>query len=526
MNRRWTVPTAAALVACFTSGWFLQSRLGSHADVYREARLFETVLSHVRDYHVDSLPEAELYVQATDGLLKQLHDPYAALLRGKDWQRHVERTTGDYAGIGLLVDARNGWITVVSPMQDSPAERAGIRTGDRLLEIDGQSAASWTLDQAVQAMRGPIGSRIGVAIGREGAAEPMRYQLVRERIHQRAVPAGMLLEDGVGYLSMTMVRENAAEELEQEVDRLVKQGMRSLVLDLRSNPGGLRDEAVDAADLFLDPRRPILVSRGRAPGDNHSWSDLRPQRWAGLPIVVLVNEGTASAAEIIAGALQDHDRALVVGDTTYGKGIVQTVFTLGPELALRLTTARWYTPSGRSIQGASLDSAMGAPHGEASRISYHTTGGRLLPGGGGVVPDVVLGADTLSTAESVFAQTIGGQVPAFRDVLTAYALDLRRTGTITTAEFRVTPAMRAEVQRRLRERGVTVPDSVYTGGERIVDAQLGYEVARYLFGPAAERRRRVSEDEQIRRSLELLRNSNSPRALLGMAEVGSGSGRH
>ena len=520
MNRRWTVPAVAALVACFTSGWFLQSLVGARADVYREARLFETVLSHVRDYHVDSLAEAELYVRASDGLLKQLHDPYAALLRGRDWQRHVERTTGDYAGIGLLVDARNGWITVVSPMQDSPADRAGIRTGDRLLEIDGQSAADWTLDRAVQAMRGPIGSRIGVVIGRDGTEAPMRFQLVRERIHQRAVPAGLLLEDGVGYLSMTMVRENAAEELEQEVGRLVQQGMRSLVLDLRSNPGGLRDEAVDAADLFLDPRRPILVSRGRAPGDNHSWSDLRPQRWAGLPIVVLVNEGTASAAEIIAGALQDHDRALVVGDTTYGKGIVQTVFTLGPELALRLTTARWYTPSGRSIQGASLDSAMGAERGDARQASFHTTGGRLLAVAGGIVPDLVLGADTLTTAESAFAQSLGAEVPAFRDVLAAYALELRRTGSVTSPDFRVTPAMRAEVRRRLRERGVTMADSVYVGGERIVDAQLGYEVARYVFGPVAERRRRVAEDEQIRRAAALLRGSRSPRALLGMAETG------
>jgi carboxyl-terminal processing protease len=395
MNRRWTVPAVLALVVCFTSGWFLQSRLAPHGEVYREARLFETVLAHVRDYHVDSLPEAELYVQATEGLLHQLHDPYAALLRGREWERHMERTTGDYAGIGLLVDARNGWVTVVSPMQGSPAERAGIRTGDRLLEIDGKAAADWTLDQAVQAMRGKVGTPIEVMVGRDDTAAALRFRLVRERIHQPAVPAGILLPGGIGYLGMTMVREHAAAELEREVERLVGDGMRALVLDLRSNPGGLRDEAVEAADLFLDPAQQILVSRGRAPGDNQAWSDDRPQRWRDLPIVVLVNGGTASAAEIIAGALQDHDRALVVGDTTYGKGIVQTVFTLGPELALRLTTARWYTPSGRSIQGAELDSAMGAAHAAAEPVTFRSTGGRVLSAGGGIVPDVVLGPDTL-----------------------------------------------------------------------------------------------------------------------------------
>jgi carboxyl-terminal processing protease len=177
-----------------------------------------------------------------------------------------------------------------------------------------------------------------------------------------------------------MNRENSAAELEQEVTRLVGEGMKSLVLDLRSNPGGLRDEAVQAADLFLDPQQRILVSRGRAPGDNHVWLDDAPQRWRGMPIVVLVNRGTASAAEIIAGALQDHDRALVAGDTTYGKGIVQTVFPLGPEVALRMTTARWYTPSGRSIQGAMLDSAMGAEHAVAVQVGFQSDAGRVLAG--------------------------------------------------------------------------------------------------------------------------------------------------
>ena len=169
------------------------------------------------------------------------------------------------------------------------------------------------------------------------------------------------------------------------------------------------------------------MSRGRAPGDNHRWLDRRPQRWAKLPIVVLVNGGSASAAEIIAGALQDQDRALIVGDTTYGKGIVQTVFPLGPELALRMTTARWYTPSGRSIQGATLDSAMGVQH-AAQQATYRSSGGRMLSGWGGIVPDVVLGPDTLTSGESLFAQALGNQIPAYRDVLTAYALDLRRDG--------------------------------------------------------------------------------------------------
>jgi carboxyl-terminal processing protease len=313
-----------------------------------------------------------------------------------------------------------------------------------------------------------------------------------------------------------MVRENGAEELDEEVSRLVVQGMRTLVLDLRSNPGGLRDEAVRIADLFLDPKEDILVSRGRAPGDNHRWTDAWPQRWRNLPIVVLVNGGTASAAEIIAGALQDHDRALLVGDTTYGKGIVQTVFPLGPELALRMTTAHWYTPSGRSIQGAQLDSAMGVTPALPRHAMFRSSAGRLLPASGGIVPDVVLAPDTLEPAESLFAGAMEGHVALFRDVLTAYALDLRKTGSVVSESFVVTPAMRNEVRRRLEAGGVVLTDSVFAGGTRVVEQQLGYEVARYVFGPAAERRRRVVGDDEVQRAVALLRGTTSPQALLGL----------
>jgi carboxyl-terminal processing protease len=522
MSRRWAVSAVLAMLVCFSSGWLLQRRLGAGTDVYQQARLFETVLARVRDYHVDSLPEAELYRRATDGMLKELQDPYAALLVGKDYARLQERTTGDYVGIGLQVDARNGWITVVAPMPGTPAERLGIRPGDQLTEVDGLSAAGWTLDRAVQALRGQVGSPIDVAMMRDGSAGPVRFHLNRERIHQRAVPEGVLLNGGVGYLSLTMNRENSAAELAQEITRLVGEGMKSLVLDLRSNPGGLRDEAVQAADLFLDPQQRILVSRGRAPGDNHVWLDGAPQRWRGMPIVVLVNRGTASAAEIIAGALQDHDRALVVGDTTYGKGIVQTVFPLGPEVALRMTTARWYTPSGRSIQGALLDSVMGAEHSVAVQVGFQSDAGRVLPGGGGIVPDVRLEPDTLSSAEQLFARALEGQMSSYRDVLTAYALRLRSSQEIRSESFEITPIMRQEVRRLLQQRGVAVSDSVFGGGAQLIDEQLAHEIVRYRFGPAAERRRRVADDPQIGRAVALLRNAPTPQALLGMAAAAPG----
>jgi carboxyl-terminal processing protease len=515
VRRRWTVPAVLAMVACFTSGWILQGRLAGRSDPYQQARIFEEVLLHLRDFHVDSLTESELYVRATRGLLKELHDPYAALLEGKDLQRHLERTTGDYGGLGLQVDARNGWITVIAAMQGSPADRAGIRTGDQIIEVNGLSAANWTLDRAVDAMRGEVGTRVDLLVRREEVPTPLRFSLVRGRIHQPAVLAGVLLRDGVGYLGITIVRENSANELDREIQRLVAQGMRSLVLDLRSNPGGVRDEAVQAADLFLDPGQEILESRGRAPGDNRRWSDTSPPRWRTMPVVVLVNRGTASAAEIIAGALQDHDRALLAGDTTYGKGIVQTVFPLSSEAALRMTTARWYTPSGRSIQGAALDSAMGAAH-IVPVATFRSDGGRPLNGAGGLVPDIILEPDTLTAGEVALILALQSHVAVFRDVLSAYALELRHGSAIRTESFEVTAAMRNEIRRRLAQRGVTLTDSIVQGASKLLDDEVGYEIARYVFGPEGERRRRIQQDQQIQRAAELVRRSSSPQQLLGM----------
>ncbi|HEX6615693.1 MAG TPA: S41 family peptidase, partial [Gemmatimonadales bacterium] len=266
-------------------------------------------------------------------------------------------------------------------------------------------------------------------------------------------------------------------------------------------------------------------------------SDLRPQRWAGLPIVVLVNGGTASAAEIIAGALQDHDRAVVVGTPTFGKGLVQTLFPLGDSVALKLTTARWYTPSGRTIQREAKseqeqaqiaameagDTVPGLPQEEHSdsairtRPVYHTDAGRVVRGGGGIVPDMVVRPDTLSAAEREFAKALGSHVPEYRDVLTTYALEIKSNGSVENESFQVTPEMRQEVFRRLQAKGIQMSPQVYQGAASFIEKQLGYQIARYVFGRSAEFRRQAHDDLQMQTALGLLRKAQSPRELLGLA---------
>ena len=540
MRQRWGVIGLVALISFFSGGWLLQRGAASDGNVYQQARLFDDVLGHVNTYFVDSIGETDLYQKATRGMLEQLMDPYSVLLTGDDYKALTEQTSGNYAGLGIQIDVRDGWITVVAPLPETPAERAGIETGDQIIEVDGKTTEGWKNDQAVKALRGEAGSKIGITIRRAGITDPIKYRLTRARIHMRSVPPGTMFDGGVGYISLNPVSETSAEELRQEIAGMKGKGMKSLIMDLRGNPGGLLDQGVKVADLFLDTRQEIVSTRGRARGSTKEFVDEARQAWPDLPIVILVNDGTASAAEIIAGALQDHDRAVVVGAPTFGKGLVQTLFPLGEGVALKLTTARWFTPSGRTIQRIAKDeedqatqaamavvsdTVLGAPDEESTdsalkqRPIFHTDAGRVVRGGGGIVPDLVIRPDSLTTAERDFAKALGNGLPQYRDALTTIALDAKKTHGIKAESFKVTPEMRQQVYQRLRAKDIQITPAVFNGAGKLVDEQLGYEIARYVFGRPAEFRRRAAQDLQMQTAIGLLRKAQTPKQLLGLAQA-------
>ena len=539
MRQRWSVIGLVAVVSFFTGGWLLQRGAAADGNVYQQARLFDDVLSHVSQYYVDSLSESSLYRKATDGLLAELHDPYSVLLVEEDYKQLTETTTGNYGGLGIQIDVRDGWITVVAPLPDTPAERAGVETGDRIIEVDGKSTEGWNNERAVNALRGQPGSKVRIKIERAGISEPVNYDLTRAQIHLRSVPAGTLFPGGIGYISLNPVSESSAAELQAEMTSMIQKGMKSMIFDLRGNPGGLLDQGVKVADLFLDSRQEIVSTRGRARGSSRQFLDDARQLWPNLPIVVLVNEGSASAAEIIAGAMQDHDRAVVVGTPTFGKGLVQTLFTLGENVALKLTTARWYTPSGRTIQRtarneeeqfeiASRDTGAIDPEALAGADSasadtvvpiFRTDNGRIVRGGGGIVPDIVMRQDSTTPGERAFIEAVGSKVQEYRDVLTTYALDLKRDKVVTSEEFTITPVMRTEVVERLRRKGVVLTPEVVAQSGRLLEQNLSYEIARYVFGRPAEFRRRARDDRQMQTALELLSKASTPAALLGLASA-------
>jgi len=529
IRHKGLVVAAVASVALVSGGWFLQRETEPAGSVYQQARMFDDVLAHVADYYVDSLDEKQLYQMAIDGMLDQLKDPYSVFLKPEDFRQLSEATTGNYSGLGISIEVREGWITVVAPLPDTPAERAGVQTGDRIVQLNGKSTEGWKQDQAVKELRGPAGTTAEIVIRRLGVDKPITYTLTRATIHVRSVQIAMMLNEHVGYISLNPVSESSAREVSQAVDTLLKQGMKSLIFDLRGNPGGLLDQGVAVSDLFLDSGKPIVETRGRAPGSSHEFSDAKPQLWPRLPIVTIVNGGSASAAEIIAGALQDHDRSVLIGTPTFGKGLVQSFWRLTPETGLKLTTARWYTPSGRTIQRVTRNEAeqeeqvIAAQRGQDIKVDstavFHTDAGRTIFGGGGIRPDIYVVADTLTTAERVFIRGVGDKTPLYQDAVTSYALELKESHRVSSPDFAVTAQMVDEVLRRARSKGVSVPDSVAAGARELIGQQLGYEAARYSFGRPAEFRRRMHDDQQVQRALALADRAKSPQDLLTMANT-------
>jgi len=526
--RKIVIVTAVAGLALATGGWLLQHEAAPAGSVYQQARLFEDVLAHVADYYVDSIDERRLYQLAIDGMLDQLHDPYSVFLKRDDFKALNEATTGNYGGLGIQIEVRDGWITVVAPLPDTPAERAGIQTGDQIVALDGRSTEGWKQDQAVKELRGEAGSAVELKVRRVGIEQPLAFKLNRALIHVRSVQVSMMLDDKVGYVLLTPVSETSAPELTDAVTALLQKGMKALVLDLRGNPGGLLDQGVAVSELFLDPGEEVVATRGRAPNSTRMYRDAKPQPWPNLPLVVLANGGTASAAEIITGALQDHDRAVVVGTPTFGKGLVQSLWQLTPETALKLTTARWYTPSGRTIQRKSKNEDDQLAQAEAAELGrdttkvdsslvFHTDHGRTVLGGGGIRPDLFIKPDTFTTAERVFLKALGNKILTYQDVRASYELEVKGAGRVKSPTFSVTPDMVDEVVRRLRTRGVVVPDSVLAGARTLIAEDLGNEITRYVFGRPSEVRRRMDEDRQVQAALALARRAKSPQDLLSLA---------
>ena len=522
---------AVLVIAMATGGWLFGRGLRNDAPVAVDGRrLFAQVLDAVQTKFVDEIPVDSLWKHATLGMVDELNDPYSVFLISDRLARFREQTTGQYAGLGLRMDVRDGWITVIGALPGSPSEAAGLQTGDRVIRIDTIETKGMTSEEALSRLRGDAGSKVVLTVERLGVEGRITYRLTRQVIHVRAVQRVAMLPSSVGYLDVSVFSDSTADEVAAGVDSLVTLGAKSLVLDLRGNPGGLVEQGAAVSDLFLDPGQEIVTLRGRTPESNRTFTDKLPQQWPTLPIVVLVDRGSASASEIVAGALQDHDRAVVVGTTTYGKGSAQSVFDAGGAGALKLTTSLWFTPAGRSIsirrpsantrsmaRGRAIDPDSLSDDVDSTvrkRLAFKTDKGRVVYGGGGITPDVIARDSAAIEQGAALQAALGRAVPTFRDALTAMALQMKATRALPSENFTVTPAMRATLLAGVRERGAVVADSVFESNAQVVDRLIGYEASRYVFGRDAEFVRRTADDPVMKRALSLLQDSPGRDALL------------
>lgn len=411
MSLKKRTSTIIILIAALATlaGWSLDWGISVGADYVHEIRknieIFGLVYSEISQKYVDQVDPAKVLKAGINGMLGTL-DPYTVLIEQEDNDQLQIMTTGKYGGLGMLIGPRDGWPTVVEPpYEGTPAQRAGIREGDQIIEVDGVVTKGMSTNDAAGKLRGEVGTPVVVKIRREGEPEPIEFRLIRAEIIVHDVSYSGIVRDGIGYIKLTRFSRNAGHEIREAIRQLRTQNAKGIILDLRNNPGGLLEQAVEVSENFVKKGDQIVSTRGRIEGSVQKYVSEKDPAAGTLPLVVLVNEFSASASEIVAGAIQDLDRGVIVGAPTYGKGLVQTVVRLTGDAALKVTTAKYYIPSGRLIQKESNlhkeqtdilaeDEEVADPVAvdekkkETPAEHFQTAHGRDVFGGGGIKPDV------------------------------------------------------------------------------------------------------------------------------------------
>jgi carboxyl-terminal processing protease len=507
--------------------------ISGNADPAPEVAVLDSAISAISSMHMEAFADSTLWEAAVDGLIGALNDPYAELFTPEEAEAWEEDTTGNYSGIGLQITLLNDAVTVTAVFRGFPASEHGISVGDVIVGVDEHSARGWSTGMASDSIRGPVGSSVEVRVQRLGYDDPIAYDITRAEVHVRAVDYGVLDSD-IGYVIMDRVARNAAREMNEALGDLA--GRKGLIIDLRRNPGGFLDESLMLADLFLEPGSTLASTVQRTRGgsaetpETDSYSDRWPQLVPDLPIVILVDEFTASGAEILAGALQDYDRAIVLGRRTFGKGVVQTVMDLPFGRRLRFTTGSWLTPLGRSLQRARDRLMAPLPEDVDTLPRVQTAQGRSLVNGGGIFPDLTIQDDTLLVVERDFLRaTAEIQLPIGLRIA-EFGLAVAATREAESAVPDVTDEEFQRFVHELVDEGV----EAFLLADSLVREYLLWRtkltVAQRMDDIAAEAAFRVTRDPVLAEAIRLLQESSSQADLFhavdseeGQAQAPSGS---
>jgi carboxyl-terminal processing protease len=506
----------AIVVSALVGGFFGRSALATDDKVPEHYKAYTAALNAIETNYVEKVESDNLVYSSIRGMLGTL-DPHSSFFTPKEYAQMRERQEGHYYGIGVTIVAVDGDITALNVFEGSPAYKKGIRKGDVIATIAGESAKGWNTEQAMLKLRGPRGTPVQIEIKRRGYAAPIPVELTRDQVTIPTVPAYFMIDASTGYIRMQDFGENTDHDVKHALHELSSKGMRRLLFDIRGNPGGPLDQAIKVANEFLPKGKMIVYTRGRIPNSDQDYHATEESEFTDMPIVMLANRNSASASEIVTGALQDHDRAYVVGETTFGKALVQSVYRISGNAGLALTTAHYYTPSGRLIQrpwDATFDEYLSyslkdqdsaRPH-NASDLK-HTDAGRNVYSGGGIEPDKRIAGPLEGFNPSRFGRLLYArqEFENFAQTFTAEG-DTRIAGTsvgrrTVAPDFIVDPAMMKEFRDQLKTDKIKIDEDALKKDGDFIQAMVRFRIDEVLFGMAAARRHLIAVDPQAQAAL-------------------------
>ena len=517
-KEKWTfsLTLLVAIVGATLVGGLYGNRLFGapmQSDLQKRLHEYTDLLSAVTANSAEDIGSDKFVYSSIDGMLRTL-DPHTSFLEPKEYADMQDRQKGSFYGLGILVTKRNDQVTVITPLEGTPAARLGIRAGDVISEVEGVATDDLPLDDVVKRLKGPKDTTVHIKILRIGIKEPIPLTIVRAAIPTNSISNTLMIRPGVGYIRIKDFTATTVRELDESVDKLKAQGMQKLVLDLRQNPGGLLDAAVGVSDHFLDKGQMIVYTKGRTPDSAQDYLAPGKHQKLDMPMVVVVNRGSASASEIVAGALQDHDRAIIVGETSWGKGLVQSVYTLQYGAGLALTTSKYYTPSGRNIQrdySSFYDYYVADESEDGSatemplkdRKKFTTATGRVVYGGGGITPDIFVKPAPLSRTT---------QLLEVRSAIFNYGVDYVARHPDVTEDVAITPAVMEEFVHFASDKDIApladIREALQKPNDRnFIERALKAEIIAAKFGFDASYPYRLQGDNQIAKAMEVLPDS-------------------
>jgi carboxyl-terminal processing protease len=506
----------AILVSALIGGLFGRSALATDDKVPEHYKAFTAALGAIESNYVDKVEPEALVTSAIRGMLGTL-DPHSSYFTPREYAQMRERQEGRYYGIGVSIQVFDGDVTAVNVFEGSPAFKKGIRRGDVFANVAGQDAKGWTVEQAQRALRGPKGTTVYVGMRRRGYEELLKFELTRDEVYIPTVPAYFMIDATTGYIRMQDFGENTDRDVKHALHDLTTKGMRRLLFDIRGNPGGPLDQAIKVANEFLPRGSMIVGTRGRIANSDQDYRATEDGEFTDIPVVVLANRDSASASEIVTGALQDHDRAYIVGETTFGKALVQSVYRISGNAGLALTTAHYYTPSGRLIQrpwDASFDEYLSyrlkdqdadRPHSPSDL--KHTDAGRPVYSGGGIEPDKRIAGPLEGFNPGRFGRALFVR-GAFENYAQKFAAEGdtrvsgKSTGRKTVARnFAVDDAMMSDFKEQLIADKVKIDEEGYKKDIDFIRAMIRFRIDEVVFGIADARRHLIGADPQTQSAL-------------------------